>query len=176
MGHSFVNGPPLLNQIVVMNAARAPTDDIEVRKLIMHSVDKARIVASELYGQAQVADSLFPKDAPYCDIDLTPRWDYDLQKAQLMNCQPPPKEIVREIKVPAPAPPAKEVVRVVKEKEDNLPLILGLTLGIGIPVLLVSGAACFFVGKKRGYADLEKDQTKQRQQEKTPPDTVGAAI
>lgn len=81
-----VNGPPLMNTIIVMNAAKAPTDDIQLRKVIMHAVDKASIVDSELAGSAIVADSLFPKDAPYCNLDLTPRWDYDIEKATLMNC------------------------------------------------------------------------------------------
>jgi len=153
--HSFVDGPPLLNQIVVMNAAKAPTDDLEVRKLIMHSIDKARIVADELYGQAQVADSMFPKDAPYCDIELTPRWAYDLQKAQLMNCQPTPEG--------AQAAAA----------EDDLPLILGLTLGIGIPVLLASGAVCFFIGRTRGYADMEKEAKEKKKRELNSPVMMG---
>eukprot|EP00971_Amphidinium_carterae_P046943 924389-Amphidinium_carterae.1 len=55
----------------------------------MHAVDKASIIDAEMPGMAQVADSLFPKDAPYCNVDLTPRWDYDLEKAQLMNCAVP---------------------------------------------------------------------------------------
>jgi len=151
--HSFVNGPPLLNQIVVMNAAREPTSDIEVRKLIMHSIDKSRIVQEELYGQAQVADSMFPKDAPYCDISLTPRWDYDLQKAKLMNCQSQ---------------------TVAADGEDDLPLILGLTLGIGALLMLAIGAACFFFGRRRGYADLDKEQKARRKQELSQP--VAAAV
>jgi len=74
-----------------------------------------------------VADSLFPKDAPYCRVDLTPRWDYDLEKAQLMNC---------------PAAAASG------EDSDNTALIVGLTLGLGIPLLLLVGLACFFSGKR----------------------------
>ena len=147
--HGFINGPPLLNQIVVMNAAREPTNDIEVRRLIMHSVDKAAIVAKELHGQAEVADSMFPKDAPYCNIDLTPRWDYDLEKARLMNCQPPP---------------------VATKEDDNMPLILGVTLGVSVPLLLIIGVASFFFGRRKGYSDLEKQLTK----DKTPPSMMGS--
>jgi len=84
--HKTVHGPNLYNQMVVMNAAKAPTDDINVRKVIMHAIDKAAIVSGELYGQAAVADSVFPSDAHYCEIDLTPRWDYDIEKAMLLNC------------------------------------------------------------------------------------------
>jgi len=125
-----VFGPPLMNRIVVMNAAKAPTDDLNLRKLIMHAIDKASIVASELAGSATVADSLFPKDAPYCDVDLTPRYDYDFEKAELMNC------------------PAEQ-------EGADLGLILGLTLGIGIPCLLGVALACFCLGKRKGYKDLD---------------------
>merc|ERR1719389_311593 len=97
-----------------MNAAKAPTDDIQLRKVVMHAIDKASIVNQELAGSAMVADSLFPKDAPYCNVDLTPRWDYDIEKAKLMNCP---------------------VVTDSSEKDDddeaNLGLILGLCIGIG---------------------------------------------
>merc|ERR1719217_84811 len=81
-----VLGPPLMNTIIVLNAAKAPTSDIELRKVIIHAVNKAKIVDEEMAGTAMVADSLFPKDAPYCDVDLTPRWDYDFEKAKMMNC------------------------------------------------------------------------------------------
>jgi len=124
-------GPALGNQIIVQNAAKSPTNDIEVRKLIQHAVDKARIVDTEMAGMEQVADSLFPKSRPYCDIDLTPRWDYDFQKAHLMNCSPSPDE-----------------------DHANTALILGLVLGIGIPCLALAAGA-FIYGRRRGYQDLE---------------------
>jgi len=122
-----LHGPPLMNTIVVMNSAKAPTNDLALRKVVMHAIDKASIVDSELAGSTEVADSLFPKDAPYCRVDLTPRWDYDLEKAQLMNC---------------PAAAASG------EDSDNTALIVGLTLGLGIPLLLLVGLACFFSGKR----------------------------
>ena len=31
-------------------------------------------------------DNVFPRGAPYCDIDLSPRWSYDLEKAVLLSC------------------------------------------------------------------------------------------
>jgi len=128
-----VMGPPLMNKIIVMNAAKAPTDDLELRKTIMHAVDKAAIVADELAGSARVADSLFPKDAPYCDMDLTPRFDYDLQKAQYMNC-------------PAEVP----------ESGPDVGVIVGLVLGLGVPLLLAVAGACFCAGKKQAYKNLEE--------------------
>mmetsp|Transcript_66373 Transcript_66373/g.192308 ORF Transcript_66373/g.192308 Transcript_66373/m.192308 type:complete len:258 (+) Transcript_66373:581-1354(+) len=144
-----VLGPRLYNQIIVMNAAKAPTDNIEVRRLVMHSVNKAAIVEKEMYGQAAVADALFPRDAPYCDIDLTPRWDYDFEKAKLMNCMP------------------KE------ESTDHLPLILGLTLGIGLPLLACIGVACFCFGKKKGHERLLDEDMQKRKEQRTAADVVG---
>lgn len=75
---------PLMNRIVVFNTNKAPTDDITVRKMMIHAVDKATIIGNELAGIDEPVDSLFPKNAPYCNIDLTPRWDYDIEKAALL--------------------------------------------------------------------------------------------
>jgi nickel transport system substrate-binding protein len=85
--HVFL-GPPIQNRMVIINANKAPTDNIQLRKAIIHAVNKAAIIDKELYGLAEPADALFPKDAPYCNIDLTPRWDYDFEKARLLHCPP----------------------------------------------------------------------------------------
>ena len=76
----------IMNRIIVMNTAKTPTDDLQTRKVIIHAVDKASIINKELAGLDETAESLFPKDAPYCDADLTPRPDYDFEKARLLNC------------------------------------------------------------------------------------------
>lgn len=136
-----MNGPPLMNTIVVMNAAKAPTDDIQLRKVIMHAIDKASIVDSELAGSSMVADSLFPRDAPYCNVELTPRWDYDIEKATLMNCP-----------------------SIVSDKEDddtNVGLIIGICAAIAVVLLLIMGGVCFFMGKRLGYQQLGKEGGKQ---------------
>jgi ABC-type transport system substrate-binding protein len=83
--HVFL-GPPIMNRIIIMNANKAPTNDLTFRKVIMHAVNKAAIIDKELAGLAQPVDALFPKNAPYCDIDLTPRWDYDFEKANMLRC------------------------------------------------------------------------------------------
>jgi len=144
-----VMGPPLMNTIIVMNAAKAPTSDLALRKMIMHAVDKASILTRELAGSASVADSLFPKDAPYCDVDLTPRYDYDFEKAQYMNC------------------PAR-----LENDGPNIGLIVGLVLGIGIPALLVVGASCFCVGKRKGKALLDS----QKHGDSAPPSVIGVTV
>lgn len=150
-------GPPLLNTIVVMNAARAPTNDIQLRKVVQHAIDKASIVAKELAGSAQVADSLYPKDAPYCNIELTPRWDYDLEKAKLLNC------------------PAISIANggETEEDEDNTGLILGVALGVGVPLLIIVGGLAFFFGKKKGYKQLQMEEQNKGANGAVPPAVVG---
>lgn len=77
------------NRIVVLNTAKAPTDEIQMRKVIIHAIDRDAIIKKELGGLAEAVDSLFPKDAPYCGAHLTPIPDYDLEKAKLLNCPEP---------------------------------------------------------------------------------------
>jgi len=74
------------NRIIIFNTAKAPTDDIQMRKVIIHAINKAAIIAKELHGLAEPVDGLFPKTAPYCNLALTPRWDYDIEKAELLIC------------------------------------------------------------------------------------------
>jgi len=154
-GNDFqvVMGPPLMNKIIVMNAAKVPTDDIELRKTVMHAVQKSAIVDSKLAGSAKVADSLFPKDAPYCDVDLTPRYDYDLQKAELLNC------------------PAEETESDGLSGGEIAGIVVGSVLGA---VCLIGGvgAAAFFSGRKSGYKLYEKLNPK-KSEETTPADTIG---
>jgi len=130
-----IMGPPLMNTIIVMNAAKAPTDDLELRKMIMHAVDKASIVAGEMAGSASVADSLFPKDAPYCDVDLTPRYDYDFEKAQYMNC---PERL--------------------EEDSGNIGSVVGIVVGIAVALLVVVALACYCVGKRAGTPLLDDNK------------------
>lgn len=164
-------GPPLMNTIIVLNAAKAPTDDVEVRRTIIHAIDKAAIVDKQMAGIEQVADSLFPKDAPYCNVDLTPRWDYDFEKAKLINCPVPlVKEVIKTEIV------KQEVIKTVAaDDEDNLPLILGLSLGIGVPCLLCAAGA-FFLGKSKGYKALEAQMLDEKaaKESNDKAETVGA--
>jgi len=153
--HKTVHGPKLYNQMVVINAAKAPTDDINVRKIIMHAVDKAAIVAGELYGQAAVADSIFPSDAPYCDVDLTPRWDYDLEKAMLLNCP--------------------DVADAAPTEEKDVSYVIVLAICICIFLVVVIGAVCFFAGKRSSYKKFESEGSQQAGGN-APPTVVGESI
>ena len=76
----------LQNANLVMNTNRTPTDDIEVRKAIIHAVDKGRFLEAEFAGLEQPVTQLLPYSAPYSNVDLNPKWSYDLAKAQFINC------------------------------------------------------------------------------------------
>ena len=52
--------------------------------MIVHAVNKADIIDRELAVSTPV-DSLFPKNAPYCDIRFTPTWDFDLESRLLQG-------------------------------------------------------------------------------------------
>ena len=72
---------PTMNVALIMNIA-----DIDTRKAVVHAVNKGPIVDSELGGIEEPASQLFSENAPYCDIDLTPKFDYDIEKAYMLNC------------------------------------------------------------------------------------------
>lgn len=80
----------LQNALAVVNTAKAPTDDINVRKAIMHAVNKAVFVADEFDGLEQPVSQLLPLSAPFSNVDLNPKWNYDLDKAKFLNCPPAP--------------------------------------------------------------------------------------
>ena len=74
------------NAVLMMNLNADGTKDIEVRRAIIHAIDKARFIKEEFAGLEQPADQLFPYSTPYCNIDLSPKWAYDFEKAELLNC------------------------------------------------------------------------------------------
>lgn len=74
------------HSVLVMNTNMAPTDDIDVRKAVIHAIDKAEFVEKEFAGLEKSVYQTMPDAAPYCDIDLNPKWNYDLEKATFLNC------------------------------------------------------------------------------------------
>jgi len=135
--HQTIIGKTMQNRMVVVNANKAPTNDLKLRKVIMHAVNKAAIIDKELYGFAEPVDTLFSKDAPYCDIDLTPRWDYDFEKAQMLNC---------------PAEPAQSSTSsTASEEEDGIDVTLVIVIIVVLVVVFVICAgALFMYGKSQG--------------------------
>lgn len=79
---------PLQNRIVVFNTAKPPTDDVDIRKMIINAVDKSTIVEKELGALAETVNNLFPLNAPYCNVSLVPQRGYNLSAAYNANCEP----------------------------------------------------------------------------------------
>jgi len=122
----------LQHVIMLLNSGKPPLDDIEIRKTIIHAIDKKTLVDNEL-GVSGVSflkpvDGVFPKDAPYCDVDLTPRWDYDPEKAQFLNCPSVTSQSVSD--------------------NDSLALALGLGFGIACFVLIMIAGTYYNRSKK----------------------------
>ena len=78
--------------LMIMNVNASATKDIKVREAIIHAIDKARFIKEEFAGLEQPVTQLLPYSAPYCNVDLNPKWAYDLEKAELLNCPVPGKD------------------------------------------------------------------------------------
>jgi len=86
--------------LMIMNTNANHTKDVETRRAIIHAVDKTRFIKKEFAGLEQPVTQLLPYNAPYCNVDLNPKWAYDFEKAELLNCA------VIEPPSPPPPPPA----------------------------------------------------------------------
>ena len=111
------------NVVLLLNSGQPPLDDIEVRKIIIHAINKPAIVEQEQVGE--VVHNVFPLHAPDCDVALTPRWDYDLEKSTLLSCG--------------------------SEDSDNKALAIGLGVGLGLPLLVLLIAALHYFNKSKQY-------------------------
>ena len=72
--------------LMIMNTNAEHTRDIETRKAIIAAIDKAKFLEKEFAGLEQPVSQLLPYDAPYCNVELSPSWSFDIEKAQLINC------------------------------------------------------------------------------------------
>lgn len=73
------------NAVLILNTGAPPFDNINVRKTAIHAINKAALLEKELPLSENV-DTVFPRGAPYCDVELSPRWSYDFEKAVLLSC------------------------------------------------------------------------------------------
>ena len=74
------------HSLLVFNGNKPPTNDISVRQAIIHAIDKATFLENEFAGLEQPVTQLLPFTAPYCNVDLFPKWGYDPDKSRLLNC------------------------------------------------------------------------------------------
>ena len=80
------HGDVIQNSLLVFNSNKAPTNDIVVRQAIIHAIDKATFLMEEFADLEQPVTQLLPRSAPYSNVDLSPKWGYDVEKARLLNC------------------------------------------------------------------------------------------
>lgn len=132
---SVYHSDDIQNVIILLNSGKAPLDDLKLRKTVIHAINKKKIIDDNLGGLFKPVDNVFPKDAPYCDVDITPRWDYDLEKAEFLNCLPEMQ--MQEMSAPEPV--------------DNS-LALGLGLGLGISSVLLLLVVATYIKRNK---DLE---------------------
>jgi len=71
---------PFATRTLAINSKRFPTNDLAVRKAILHGVNKAAIVKHIFLDVEPQADTLFSPNTPYCDLGLAP-FKYDQAKA-----------------------------------------------------------------------------------------------
>ena len=128
-------GDDIQNVVLLLNTARPPLDDIRVRKAIIHAIDKKALVKKELGGFTDPVDNVFPREMPYCDVDLTPHWDYDLEKAILLSCN-----ILDDTVATAAATASAEGGESTSSNSNNS-LAIGLGVGLGLVALLAAGVA-----------------------------------
>lgn len=123
---------PTQTQSLIMNI-----DDIEVRKTVVHAINKSPIIDSELGGLDEPSSQLFSTNVPYCDIDLTPKFDYDLEKALLLNCPESAETIIIE------GEPGSS-----KKSTTTSPLFIVLFVVAAVCVALLAGFACYMAKKE----------------------------
>lgn len=81
-----VNKNRTLTKNLILNPNKEELKDLKVRQAINYAINKKDIVDSLTYGNEEVAYSLFPKDAPYCDTNYKIQYKYDIDKAnQLLD-------------------------------------------------------------------------------------------
>jgi nickel transport system substrate-binding protein len=74
---------PLATRALALNTNRFPTNDIAVRKAILHAVDRDAMVKHIFMGVERRADTLFSPSFPYCDLKLKP-YDFSRDKAKAL--------------------------------------------------------------------------------------------
>jgi len=139
------------NVILLLNSGKPPLDDINVRKTIIHAVNKGQIVTNELQGLQKKTvrvDNVFPVTASYCDVDLTPTWDYDFEKAVLLSCGGLAGQNSGSINSSSG----------VVSSDDSSASALALGLGIGLGLLfVVMSIVAFSLYKKKQNLEQELD-------------------
>ncbi|TVM31940.1 nickel ABC transporter, nickel/metallophore periplasmic binding protein [Oceanidesulfovibrio marinus] len=75
--------PPLATRAMALNTKRFPTNDLAVRRAILHAVNKPAMVEHIFLGVEPQADTLFAPSMPYCDLGLAP-YGFDPAEAEAL--------------------------------------------------------------------------------------------
>lgn len=121
--------------LMVFNTNATNTNDITTRRAIIHAVDKARFIKEEFAGLEQPVTQLLPFNAPYCNVDLSPKFAFDFEKAELLNCP------VVQSPMPPPSPSLPPYTVGLKSESDDVPPWVVIVIVI---VSLLFVAVCIF--------------------------------
>ncbi|WP_191060417.1 nickel ABC transporter substrate-binding protein [Geminicoccus harenae] len=75
--------PPLASRNLALNSGRSPTDDLKVRRAILHGVNRQSLVKNVLLDLEEPAETLFARNFPYTDVPLEP-FAFDRALAQAL--------------------------------------------------------------------------------------------
>ncbi|RXJ87235.1 nickel ABC transporter substrate-binding protein [Arcobacter sp. CECT 8985] len=77
---------PIASRAILINTKREITKDLEVRKALEHAINKQAIIKGILNNKETIANTLFSKTTPYCNIDLPIKtYNVNLAKKILEN-------------------------------------------------------------------------------------------
>lgn len=71
----------VMTRCFILNTAKSPFDDKNVRLAVQHAIDKQSICDNLFYGIEEKAEYLFNPDLPYCGVSLK-QYTYNTQKAK----------------------------------------------------------------------------------------------
>ncbi len=77
---NFVQGVGSDQDSIVLNMAKAPFDDVRIRRAVSMALDRDEIIALTKEGMAEPAVSLFPESDPFHDGNANPEYDLDEAK------------------------------------------------------------------------------------------------
>ncbi len=69
---------------MVLNASSEKLSDLKVREAVAYAVNKEALAMGLTDGHEEVADRLFPKATPFCDVEIDQLRTYDLDKANAL--------------------------------------------------------------------------------------------
>lgn len=76
-----ISEAPTLTRYLGLNLNKAPFNDAAVREALSYAIDQQALEASVFNGIESAAESLFPKERPYCNVEA-PTIGTDVEKAK----------------------------------------------------------------------------------------------